>query len=268
MSPTSSAETAPAFSAHDAVVSYDRRPVVHGVSFEIARGETVAFLGANGSGKSTLTRALLGLVPLSSGHVEICGVPPRRFRDWARIGYVPQRLSAGGGVPATVREIVASGRINRRRRFRPASAHDRAAVTGALASVGLLDRADDSVHDLSGGQQQRVLIARALAGEPDIFVMDEPMAGVDAASQRALAHTIEELSRQGATVVLVLHELGPLEPLIGRALTLDQGALVGDGAPPRPEGACARPGHDHVHPHADADRTPLAVPVIEVSRRD
>lgn len=267
-SATSSAETAvPAFAARDVVVSYDRRPVVRGVSFEIARGETVAVMGPNGSGKSTLTRALLGLVPLTSGQVSVCGVPLRRFRDWARIGYVPQRLSVGGGVPATVREIVASGRINRRRRFRPASARDRAAVSDALAAVGLLDRADDSVYGLSGGQQQRVLIARALAGEPDLFVMDEPMAGVDAANQQALADTIGALSDRGATVLLVLHELGPLEPLIDRALTLAGGTLVGDGAPVPPEGACARPGHDHVHPHADSDPTPPAVPLIEVSRR-
>jgi len=260
------APVVPAFAAHDVVVSYDRRPVVRGVSFEIAPGETVAVMGPNGSGKSTLTRALLGLVPLTSGRVSICGTPLRRFRDWARIGYVPQRLSVGGGVPATVREVVASGRINRRRRFRPASARDRAAVSDALAAVGLLDRADDSVYGLSGGQQQRVLIARALAGEPDIFVMDEPMAGVDAANQQALARTLEALSQRGATVLLVLHELGPLQPLIGRALTLDNGTLVGDGAPHSPEGDCAAPGHDHVHPHADADRRPSALPVVEVPR--
>ncbi|TDQ52041.1 metal ABC transporter ATP-binding protein [Actinorugispora endophytica] len=257
-----------AFSVRDAVVEYDRRPVLRGVSLDVRQGEVVAVLGANGSGKSTLLRAMLGLVPLAGGEVSVRGVPLRRFRDWGRIGYVPQRLSAGGGVPSTVREVVTSGRINRLRRFLPPSAADRAAVDDALASVGLGDRAGDSVHELSGGQQQRVLIARALAGGPDVFVMDEPMAGVDAANQQALARTIEGLSNRGATVVLVLHELGPLEPLIRRSVTLDHGVIAHDGAPPRPEGDCARPGHDHVHPHADADRTPAAVPVIEVSRRD
>jgi zinc transport system ATP-binding protein len=179
-------------------------------------------------------------------------VPPGRFRDWKRIGYVPQRLSIGGGVPATVREIVSSGRIARQSRFRPSSAADRAAVDRALRAVGMADRARDPVADLSGGQQQRVLIARALAGEPDTFVMDEPTAGVDARSQQTLAETLRELVAQGRTVVLVAHELGPLEPLITRSVVLDQGRIVHEGRPPSPTGDCARPGHDHVHPHAPA----------------
>jgi zinc transport system ATP-binding protein len=261
---SSSLPTAPAFTARDVAVAYDGKPVLRDVSFEIARGETVAVMGPNGSGKSTLVRALLGVVPLSGGQVWIGGTPLRRFRDWAQIGYVPQRLSVGGGVPATVREIVASGRINRRRRFRPLTAHDRDAVTEALTAVGLLDRADDSVYHLSGGQQQRVLIARALAGEPDIFVMDEPMAGVDAANQQALARTIESLAARGATILLVLHELGPLEPLIGRALTLENGTLVSDGAPQHSDHGCCS-GRDHSR--TDTGRPPPTLPYIEVSRR-
>jgi ABC-type Mn/Zn transport systems, ATPase component len=171
-------------------------------------------MGANGSGKSTLVRALLGLVPLSAGRTELYGMPPAKFRDWKRVGYVPQRLSIGGGVPATVREIVASGRIARQSRLRPSSAADRLAVDHALRAVGMADRARDPAQELSGGQQQRVLIARALAGGPDALVMDEPTAGVDARSQETLAGTLGELVGQGRTVVLVAHELGPLEPLI------------------------------------------------------
>ncbi|MFD0803801.1 ABC transporter ATP-binding protein, partial [Streptomonospora algeriensis] len=112
-----------------------------------------------------------------------------------------------------------------------------------------------------------VLIARALAARPDTFFMDEPMAGVDAASQRALARTVTRLSAQGATVVLVLHELGPLEPLIGRSIVLSHGGIAHDGAPPRPEGDCARPGHEHVHPHAGPGPASAALPDIEVPRR-
>ncbi|MDA8372215.1 MAG: ATP-binding cassette domain-containing protein [Nocardiopsaceae bacterium] len=254
----------PAFRVTDAVVAYDRTPVLRGVTFDVPAGETLAILGPNGSGKSTLMRAMLGITPLAGGRIDVHGVALRRFRDWSRIGYVPQRLSVGGGVPATVREVVASGQVARRRRLRRATAADRAAVAEALDTVGLTDRAGASVHELSGGQQQRVLIARALAGGPDTFIMDEPMAGVDAESQRALAATIARLGEQGATVVLVLHELGPLEPLIQRALVLSEGILTHDGPAPRPTGDCARPGHVHVHPHADGAPALPAAPHIEV----
>nr|WP_214105317.1 metal ABC transporter ATP-binding protein [Acrocarpospora catenulata] len=234
-------------------VTLDGREVLRGIDLTVTEGEVVAVLGANGSGKSTLVRALLGLLPLSAGTGELYGVPPARFRQWWRVGYVPQRLSVGGGVPATVREVVASGRIARQSRLRPTSAADRAAVAHALAEVGLSDRARDPVQALSGGQQQRVLIARALAGEPDLFVLDEPTAGVDADSQRMLAHTLTGLVRQGRTVVLVAHELGPLEPLITRAVVLRHGAVVHDGPPPAAVGTHALPGHDHVHPHAHGE---------------
>lgn len=232
-------------------VTLDRRPILRGVDLTVCSGEVVAIMGANGSGKSTLVRALLGLTPLSGGQTLLYGVPPGRFRDWRRIGYVPQRLAVGGGVPATVREIVASGRIARQSRLRRTSKEDHAAVARALAAVDLSERAGDPVQSLSGGQQQRVLIARALAGEPDTFVMDEPTAGVDADSQKLLAGTLATLVREGRTVVLVAHELGPLEPVISRGVVVRAGLIEHDGRPPQPEGECAKPGHEHVHPHAE-----------------
>ncbi|WP_084337092.1 metal ABC transporter ATP-binding protein [Actinomadura oligospora] len=209
-------------------VRLDGREVLAGIDLVVAPGDVVALTGPNGSGKSTLVRALLGLLPLSGGRTEIYGRVPSRFRDWGRIGYVPQRLPMGGGVPATVREVVASGRTARQSRWRPASSADRAAVDRALAAVGLTDRARDSAHLLSGGQQQRVLIARALAGEPDVIVMDEPNAGVDADNQEALARTLGMLTGEGRTVVLVLHELGPLEPLITRTVRLENGRIAAE----------------------------------------
>jgi zinc transport system ATP-binding protein len=245
------------FSLTDGEVRFDRRPVLRGVDLTVRTGEVVAVMGSNGSGKSTLIRALLGLIPLSAGRAELYGVPPAKFRDWKRIGYVPQRLSIGGGVPATVREVVASGRIARQSRLRPSSAADRRAVDRALTAVGMADRARDPAQELSGGQQQRVLIARALAGEPDALVMDEPTAGVDARSQETLAGTLRELVGQGRTVVLVAHELGPLEPLITRSVVLEAGRNVHEGVPPVPQGECARPGHDHVHPHASTSEPGL-----------
>src|SRR4051794_30637430 len=201
-------------------VGYDGREILHDVTLSVSAGEVVAILGANGSGKSTLIRTILGLVPIARGEIDLFGAPQRKFRDWARVGYVPQRLGAGSGVPATVREVVASGRLARRGFGRPARAADRAAVASALDAVSLADRAGDRADTLSGGQQQRVLIARALAGEPDLLVLDEPTAGVDAASQRAFADALGRFVHSGGSVLLVAHELGPLAPLVDRAVVV------------------------------------------------
>ncbi|KUJ36575.1 metal ABC transporter ATP-binding protein [Streptomyces sp. NPDC093228] len=230
------------------------RPVLRGIDLAVHRGEVVALLGANGSGKSTIVRGIIGQVPPSAGEIKLFGTPLRRFRDWRRVGYVPQRTTAAGGVPATVTEVVSSGRLSRTR-FGVLRKADHEAVRRALDMVGLADRAKDSVDALSGGQHQRVLIARALASEPEVLIMDEPMAGVDLASQEVLAGTLRDQVDSGATVLLVLHELGPLEPLIDRAVVLRDGCVLHDGPPPKAVGQHALPGHDHVHPHA-ADAAP------------
>jgi zinc transport system ATP-binding protein len=229
----------PVVALRGASVAYDGRTAVADVDVVVRPGEVVAVLGANGSGKSTVVRALVGLLPLATGSLELFGTPIARFREWSRLGYVPQRAGATTGVPATVREVVATGRLARTglRRSRPA---DREAVDAAIAAVGLADRARDSVGTLSGGQQQRVLIARALTCEPELLVLDEPTAGVDLASQAALAETLAALVARGTTVVLVAHELGPMHPLITRALTMADGRVLHDGPPPAP---------DHLHVH-------------------
>ena len=251
----------PVLSISHGVVAYNERPVLRGVDVTVSAGEVVAVLGANGSGKSTLIKAVLGLVPLASGQVRLFDTPQKRFRQWARVGYVPQRLGAGSGVPATVGEVVAAGRLARRGP-RPQSARDRAAIAAAIEAVGLTERTRDPVADLSGGQQQRTLIARALAGEPELLILDEPTAGVDAASQIAFAGALRDFVADGwhpggarpdgtlGTVILVAHELGPLRPLITRALVVHDGGIAHDGAVPEPTGDHAHPDHDHVHPHA------------------
>jgi zinc transport system ATP-binding protein len=242
----------PVVEVSHAVAGYDERPVLRDVSLRVEPGEVVAIIGANGSGKSTLIRTVLGLVTTTSGSVSLFGTPLRRFRQWQRIGYVPQRLGAGAGVPATVGEVVASGRLAPRGILRLPGAADRQAVRAALEAVGLADRAGHPVATLSGGQQQRTLIARALAGRPDLLVLDEPMAGVDAASQAAFAGALRGFVADGGTVVLAAHELGPLEPLVTRAVVVHHGEIAHDGGVPAPAGHHADPGHDHVHPHADA----------------
>lgn len=228
---------------------YEGRDILHDLDFQVEHGAAVALLGANGSGKSTLVRTILGLVPASEGTRKLFDVPVHKFRRWERVGYVPQRLGAGGGVPATVAEVVAAGRLSRRRLLWPSTATDRRIVTESLDRVGLADHKAKAVSQLSGGQQQRVLIARALAAQPDLLIMDEPVAGVDAQNQEVFTQVLTGHLQQGGTFILVAHELGPVEPLITRAVVLSQGAIVHDGAvPPLSDAA----GH-HVHAHDDLE---------------
>ncbi|MFJ5804978.1 MULTISPECIES: metal ABC transporter ATP-binding protein [unclassified Streptomyces] len=246
----------PVISLRGATASLGSRPVLRGIDLTVRRGEVVALLGANGSGKSTAVRAVVGQVPLTDGELSLFGTEFRRFRQWSRIGYVPQRTTAAAGVPATVREIVSAGRLARSR-FGVLRKADRTAVERALALVDMDTYADASINALSGGQHQRVLIARALAVEPDLLIMDEPMAGVDLANQEVLANALRHQVQAGTTILLVLHELGPLEPLIDRAVVLRDGCVMHDGPPPEAVGQHALPGHDHVHPHAAHDAEPL-----------
>jgi zinc transport system ATP-binding protein len=254
--PSEDGMTEPVVSLRGVRADLGSRPVLRGIDLTVRRGEVVALLGANGSGKSTAVRSIIGQVQTGAGEIRLFGTDRGRFRDWHRVGYVPQRTTAAGGVPATVTEVVSSGRLSRAR-FGVLRKADHAAVRRALDLVGMADRAKDSVDALSGGQHQRVLIARALASEPELLIMDEPMAGVDLGSQEVLAHTLREQVGQGTTVLLVLHELGPLEPLIDRAVVLRDGCVVHDGPPPKAVGQHALPGHDHVHPHAPAGAEPL-----------
>ena len=212
-------------------VAIGGRPILRGVDLTVEPGQFVALMGANGSGKSTLVRALVGLWPLSGGELNLFGTPIAAYDAWSRVGFVPQRASAESGVPASVWEVVASGRLTHRRVFRPMSRADRAAIDHAIDVVGLQGKARDGISSLSGGQQQRALIARALAGEPDLFFLDEPTAGVDLPNQQALADALQTLSTLGSTIVLVAHELGPMASLVERAVVMRDGRIAYDGAP-------------------------------------
>ncbi|WP_369374834.1 metal ABC transporter ATP-binding protein [Promicromonospora sp. Populi] len=244
----------PVIEARDLHFRVGASHILRGVDLTVLPGEVVALLGANGSGKSTLVRTLVGINPPSEGTVRLLGAPLGGCRraaavDWSRIGYVPQRAGAGGGIPSSVQEVVASGLLHGHRLRLPRGWRDR--VAAALEQVGLADRVRDPVHLLSGGQQQRILIARALVREPDLLVLDEPVAGVDVASQEAFAATMRRLVDGGLTVLVVLHELGELAPLVTRAVVLRHGQVVHDGAPPPARHDHDRAGHQHQHPHTD-----------------
>lgn len=239
---------APVLAMRHLRVGYGDVVVVRDVDLVVSAGDAVALLGANGSGKTTLVRGVLGLARVMGGQLELFGVPADRFKDRARIGYVPQRHTIGGSIPATVREVVGSGRLARRGWFGRAGSADRAAVTTAIETVGLSDRAEASVSQLSGGQQRRVLIARALAAEPEVLIMDEPTAGVDVASQEALAATLGVLADKGTTLLVVTHDAGPLRDVLTRAVALREGRIDDDGPLP----VATHPTYDHAHHPHDA----------------
>jgi zinc transport system ATP-binding protein len=211
--------------------SFRDQPVLDCVSLEVGVGEFVALAGANGSGKSTLVRIVLGLLPPAEGTVRLLGEPPRRLRERWRVGYVPQRPVAIELLPATVSDVVAAGRLARRgwwRRPRPA---DRDAIGRALDVVGLGDLAGRRLAELSGGQRQRAFIAKALATEPELLVLDEPTAGVDTESQARFRDALVDLTGRGGAVVLVSHELGAVADDLDRVLLMRQGKIGFDGPP-------------------------------------
>ena len=239
-------------------LGYADRAAVVEADLTIDAGEAVAIVGPNGSGKSTLVRSIFGLAQVQAGSVEIFGTDRRHFRDWSRVGYVPQRNTVAGGIPSTVREVVAAGLVAGRNWFGPLRAADRARVDAAIESVALADKAGEPIATLSGGQQRRVLIARALAPDPDLLVLDEPTAGVDAENQQTLASILAELAGAGTTLVLVTHEMGPTRPIITRTIAMRDGAVVYDGpesdAPDEHDDAWH---HEHGHEPPRASGTGL-----------
>lgn len=222
-----SGEAPPALSAEGVYVSLGGMPVLRDVGIQVRPGEAVAILGGNGSGKSTFIRALVGLIPHTEGSIRLFGTDQSKFSEHWRIGYVPQHSQIG--VPnATVWELVASGRLAHRPPFRWSSKADRKAIADAIDLVELADRTDWPLGTLSGGQRQRVLIARALATGPDLLVMDEPMAGVDLHSQAGLADLLQHLVDDGLGLLVVLHELGAMESILDKHITLCDGRVVED----------------------------------------
>jgi zinc transport system ATP-binding protein len=201
------------------------------VSFAVRRGEFAALVGPNGSGKSTLLRLLVGLLRPHTGSVRVLGSEPRALRERWRIGYVPQRPALTGDLPATVEEVVRVGRLARRGWWRPGASADRDAVDHALGAVALTELRRRPVTELSGGQQQRVMIAKALAGEPDLLVLDEPIAGVDHEAQQRFRDSVVHLvAHHHATVLLVSHELGAVASDLDRIIVLKRSILF-DGTP-------------------------------------
>jgi zinc transport system ATP-binding protein len=221
----------------DVSFSYEKGPpVLHDVTLAVERGEFLAIAGPNGGGKTTLLRLVLGLEQPASGSVELLV---------RRLAYLPQRAQAGVDAPLTVRELVTAGRAPRTRLIGPLATADRAAVRDAIARVGLAPQADRQLTALSGGQQQRAFIAKALAAEPELLVLDEPTTGVDTEAQEAIAALLQKLRADlGMTVLYVSHEFGAVERFVQR-IVLVRGRIVFDGSPAELPELWHDPSHAH-----------------------
>jgi zinc transport system ATP-binding protein len=220
--------------------------VLRDVDLAIARGELVAIAGPNGGGKTTLLHIALGVERPSTGSAWLFGEPAARFRHRSIIGYLPQRAQLTVDAPATVREVVTAGRVPRRGIAGFMRGSDREAVRGAIGRVGLAAQADTPLSRLSGGQQQRAFIAKSLAGEPELLVLDEPTAGVDVEAQESLAALLDELHvALEVTILYVSHEFGAIERFVKR-IVLVRAGIVFDGSPAN----LPQLWHDpsHVHP--------------------
>ncbi len=195
----------PVVEVHDLTVSYDRKPVLWGVDLTLPAGSLVGVIGPNGAGKSTLIKAMMNLLPTSSGFVRIFNENIKEVRK--RISYVPQRESVDWDFPASVYDVVLMGRYATMGLFKRPRKADKDAAMQALEKVGMQNYAGRQISQLSGGQQQRVFLARALAQNADIYFMDEPFAGVDVATESAIIELLRTMRDQGKTVVVVHHDL-------------------------------------------------------------
>jgi len=216
-----------ALEVHDLSVSYHLRPVLWNVDFTVPTGQLVGIVGPNGAGKSTLIKAVMGLLPATSGHVRLFDQPLDEVRQ--RVAYVPQRTSVDWDFPTTVREVVLMGRYGRLGLFRRPRRADREIAEESLRTVGMAEFADRQISQLSGGQQQRVFLARALAQGADLLLMDEPFAGVDAATESAIIELLRTMRREGRTVIVVHHDLSTVPDYFDMVLLLNM-RLVAFGA--------------------------------------
>ncbi|TLD71078.1 metal ABC transporter ATP-binding protein [Phragmitibacter flavus] len=208
-----------ALELHDLTVSYHKKPVLYGVDLTVPEGSLVGLIGPNGAGKSTLIKAVMGLLPVSGGWVKVFDEPFAKAKR--RVGYVPQRESVDWDFPVNVMDVVLMGRYGHLGWLRRPGKADREKAREALDKVAMLPYANRQISNLSGGQQQRVFLARALAQESDLYLMDEPFAGVDAATERAIITLLQDLKSRGKTILVVHHDLTTVKEYFDRLVLLN-----------------------------------------------
>ena len=214
----------PVFETKNLCLTIGDHRVLNNVSMQIFKGDYVAIIGPNGGGKTTLIRILLGLQKATSGDVRLFGVMQKKFTAWHKIGYVPQRATQiDTTFPATVLEVVMMGRIPKRSFFGLQSDADRAIVHDTMLKMDVLNLKDKLIGTLSGGQRQRVMIARALASEPEVLILDEPNTGVDVVSQKRFYDLLRHLNKEEQiTIVFVTHDVGVIADDIGRLFSVNE----------------------------------------------
>ncbi|MEA1891401.1 MAG: metal ABC transporter ATP-binding protein [Campylobacterota bacterium] len=218
----------PIFDVKNLNFSVGNQNILSDISFEIFGAEYIAIIGPNGGGKTTLIRILLGLDKQTSGKVKIFGKKIKDFKEWKRIGYVPQRATlVDANFPATVQDVVKMGRTSQRRFFAKESKEDREFVVDAMKKMDVYDLKDKMVGTLSGGQRQRVMIARALSSKPEILILDEPNTGVDMLSQKRFYALLKNLNKQEKiTIVFITHDIGVIADDIARLFTINEKAII------------------------------------------
>ncbi|MDX1612454.1 MAG: metal ABC transporter ATP-binding protein [Candidatus Thermoplasmatota archaeon] len=237
-----------------ATVAYGDQPVLHELDLTLDSGDFVGLVGPNGSGKTTLLRTLLGLKRPRTGTVELFGQPAHRFDQHDRIGYVPQHaVEVDRAFPVTALEVVLMGRIGQRGLFRRLTSQDRARAREALALVGVEHLADQRIGTLSGGQRQRVFLAKALASDPELLILDEPTTGVDPAAREEFYNLIDGLNHdQGLTILLVSHDTQVITLCAHRVVVLNR-EIVFDGTPDRFQEAGGLDAFYDLHVHHDGE---------------
>lgn len=209
----------PAIEVHDLTVSYDKKPVLWGVDFTIPKGALCGIIGPNGAGKSTLIKSIMDLIDISSGYIKIFDQELGEVRK--QVSYVPQRESVDWDFPASVMDIVLMGRYSRLGFFKRPRKADKDAAQKALEMVGMEKYSKRQISQLSGGQQQRVFLARALTQDAEMYLLDEPFAGVDAATEKAIVDILKNLTKAGKTIVVVHHDLQSVETYFDWVLLLN-----------------------------------------------
>ncbi len=218
----------PIFDVASLSLQINSQVILDSLSLKIFPGEYDAIIGPNGGGKTTLIRLLLGLEKPTSGTIKIFGKSIAEFKEWHKIGYVPQRAShVDAAFPATVLDVVKMGRTAKRGFFARYSAEDAACVEDAIRKMDVLDIKDKMIGTLSGGQRQRVMIARALASKPEVLILDEPNTGVDVASQQRFYELLRKLNRdEKLTIIFITHDIGVIADDIQRLFTVNRKLLT------------------------------------------
>lgn len=216
----------PVISIHRVSFSYQQTKVIDQLDLQILQRDFVGLIGTNGAGKTTLLKMIAGLLKPQEGDIQLFGQPISQFKDWERVGYVPQKNALNPLFPATVREVVLSGLYHQKKMFRRITKQDHARCNDALAALGVENLADRLLGKLSGGQQQRVLLARALINNPELLILDEPTVGIDAETQKSFFHMIRHLHQHHhITFLMVSHDVEQMQLYLGETPAFTSGKL-------------------------------------------